>query len=117
MGTRDWLSGWNAGAAQVLAEAETATARAALVDTNGDGRELWFGLDVLSPEGEWVAGLDWDDVDTVRLPERLDGADVVYGWGNEQDGRTTAVEYGDSRFIVRVGRNGWWLLLDDQFHA
>ena len=54
----------------VLAEAETPDARAALVDTNGDGRELWFGLEAQSPFGEWVAVLDWDDVGQHHPRER-----------------------------------------------
>jgi hypothetical protein len=56
---RQWLSGWDASCARVLAEAETPAAWAALVDTNGDGRELWLGLDARHPSGEWVAILDW----------------------------------------------------------
>jgi len=108
---RQWLSGWNARYARVLAEAETSHARAALVDTNGDGRELWFGLDARSPSGEWVPVVDWDDVGGHQPPERAYGLDVIFGWGIGQAREKKIVEYDGKAFPVRVGKNGRWLLI------
>ena len=95
----------------MLAEAETSAARAALVDTNGDGRELWFGLDARSPSGEWMAILDCDDVSGHHPPERVQDLDVIFGWGTGQAREKKVVDYDGSSFPVRVGRNGWWLLI------
>lgn len=111
MGTRDWLAGWSPRCARLLAEAETADARAALVDTNGDGRELWFGLDVRAPSGEWVVAADWDDVGGHQPAGRVDDLDVVFGWGTGQPRQPSVVGYDGVEFPVRVNRNGWWLLV------
>lgn len=51
VGSRDWLTEWT----RTPTGVETDQARAAVVDTDGDGRELWFGLDVRDPS---QAGLD-----------------------------------------------------------
>ena len=108
---RQWLSGWNARYARVLAEAETPDARAALVDTNGDGRELWFGLEAQSPFGEWVAVLDWGDVGEHHPRERAYDLDVIFGWGTGQARKSNVVDYDGDSFPIRAGRNGSWLLL------
>lgn len=63
VGSRDWLTEWSR-FARVHAEVEPDEARAALVDTNADGRELWIGLDVRGPSQAWPMVLDWDDVES-----------------------------------------------------
>ena len=105
---REWLAGWNPRYARILVAVQTPEARAALVDTNGDGRELWFAADVRSPAGEWVMAVDWDDVAGQRPPERLEHCDLVVGWGT---GRRTVVEWDGARSPVTLGTNGWWLLV------
>jgi hypothetical protein len=111
VGSRDWLAGWSPRSSRLLAEAEIATARAALVDTNGDGRELWFGLDVRGPAGEWDQILDWDDVGGQQPVGRLDGHDIVFGWGTGRPRERTVMDYNGTTVRTRVERNGWWLLL------
>jgi hypothetical protein len=111
MADADWLSGWNSRFARVLAQSETSSARAALVDSNGDRRELWFGLDVRSHSGEWVREIDLDDVDGHQPTERIKGTGVIYSWGTAQPRERMTIEYEDSVFPVRVARNGWWLLV------
>lgn len=111
MGTCDWLSEWNFRYSRVLAEVETPAATAALVDTNGDGRQLWFGLYVRSPSGEWVVALDWDDIGGHHPTERLDDLDVIFGWGTGQARQRRVIDYEGVPFPVRVGSNSWWLLV------
>jgi hypothetical protein len=41
--------------------------------------------------------------------ERLDG--VIYGWGTGRPRERKVVDYDGVAYPVRVGRNGWWLLL------
>lgn len=111
MGTRDWLSEWSRHA-RLLAEEKTPEARAALLDTNGDGRELWFGLDVRDPSsGEWAPALDWDDAGGHQPASRLDGTDVIFGWGTSKPRERRRTEHDGIDYAVRVGSNGWWLLL------
>jgi hypothetical protein len=107
----DRLSGWSARHARVLVEQEGPTARAALVDTNGDGRELWFGLELRGPSGEWLRVVEEDDAGGHRPAERLDGSDVIYSWGSGHARERKTVDYEGFTFPVRVERNGWWLLL------
>jgi hypothetical protein len=107
----DWFSGFNARYARVLAECETPTARAALLDTNGDGRELWFGLEVRSPCGEWARAIDEDDAGGHQPTERLEGSNVIYSWGTGRAREKRTVEYEGFSFPVRVLRNGWWLVV------
>lgn len=111
MSTRDWLAEWNRRYARLLIEAETPAARAALVDTNGDGRELWFALDVRSHSGDWDYALDWDDVGGHHPAERLEGLDVIFGWGTGHARERRLIEFDGHGFPIRVGSNGWWLLL------
>jgi hypothetical protein len=112
MTDREWRAGWNPRYARVLAEAEIPGARAALVDTNGDGRELWFGLNALAPSGKWVGVLDWDDVaEHHPLGRAYDDLDVIFGWGTGKARERKVVDYDGKSFKVRVGRNGWWLLI------
>jgi hypothetical protein len=111
MANADWLSGWNSRFARVLAQSETSTARAALVDSNGDGREFWFGIDVRSPSGEWVREFDLDNVGGHQPTERVEGTGVIYSWGTGQSRERKTVEFEGSVFPVRVQRNGWWLLV------
>jgi N-acetylneuraminic acid mutarotase len=108
--TRDWLSEWNR-YARLLAEDEIADARAALVDTNGDGRELWFGLDVRDPSGRWVQALDWDDVDRHQPVERLDETNVLFGSGTGKARVQQQTTHDGIAYATKVGPNGWWLLL------
>jgi hypothetical protein len=111
MADADWLPDWNPRFARVLAQSETSTARAALVDSNGDGRELWFGLDVRSPSGQWDRVIDQDDTGGHQPTERVIGTGVIYSWGTGQPRERKTVEYEGSVFPVRVQRNGWWLLV------
>lgn len=114
VGSRDWLADWSH-FARVLAESEIVDARAALVDTNGDGRELWFGLDVRDPSGAWTMVLDWDDVGGNHPLERAPApdCDVVVGWGTGQARQRRTVDYADGgdSYPVRVNRDGWWILV------
>lgn len=111
MGTRDWLSGWSRHA-HLLVECETADARAALVDTNGDRRELWFGLDVRVPSSsDWIPALDWDDANDHQPPGRLDETDVIFGWGTGKPRARKRIEHNGIVYPIRVDANGWWLLL------
>lgn len=111
MGTRDWLSEWSRHA-RLLAERETPDARTALVDTNGDGRELWFGLDVRDPSsGDWRPALDWDDVGGHQPVNRLEDINVIFGWGTGKPRERRQTEHDGTVYPVRVGSNGWWLLL------
>jgi hypothetical protein len=111
VGRRDWLTGWSPRSSRLLCEIETADARAALVDTNGDGRELWFGLDVRGPSGEWTVALDWDDVGGHQPVGRVDDLDVVFGWGTGQPRQRRVIQYDGVALPVSTNRNGWWLLL------
>lgn len=111
MATKDWLDGWSHRCAHLLAEAETADVRGGLVDTNGDGRELWFGLEVLEPTGDWSMAMDWDDVGHYQPVERRSEVGVVIGWGTDQPGRRKIFTHGGQEFAVCVGSNGWWLLV------
>ncbi|UQX89313.1 hypothetical protein M6D93_04735 [Jatrophihabitans telluris] len=108
---RDWLEGWNPRYARLLAETETPDTRAALVDTNGDGRELWFSIEVRGPSGEWVMALDWDDVGAHQPTGQLLDSDVVFGWGTTGDvGEFRTIDHDGLPFPVRVGPHGWWIL-------
>jgi hypothetical protein len=115
---RDWLAGWNPRFARLLVAVETPEARAGLVDTNGDGRELWFGLDVRSPSGDWAYVLDWDDVDGHQpLTRAHDRLDVIFGWGTGRPGERKTLDYLGESFGVRVRKNGWWLLVSSAPHG
>lgn len=112
MTDRDWLAGWNARYARLLADSETRTVRAALVDTNGDGRELWFGVEVRNPSGEWVTVLDWDDVGVHQSPGKVEHVDVLLGWGTGVPQGREFIEVEGCSFSVRVRRNGWWIFAE-----
>ncbi len=111
MQTGDWLARFHPRYARVLQQAAIGGARATLVDSNGDGRELCFCLEVLEPSGEWTRIMDWDDVGTQVDPHQLDYADVVVGWGTAAPGRPTSADFGGTSYPVEVSPAGWWLLL------
>jgi hypothetical protein len=111
MSDPDWLSQWSVRHATVLVEAATPTTRAALVDSNNDGRELWFGLDLRNASGEWERVVDLDDVGGHEPARRISGSDVVYAWGTGKPRERRSVEYEGFVVPVRVERNGWWLLV------
>lgn len=116
VGSRDWLAEWSR-FARLLADVETDQARAALVDTNGDGRELWFGLDVPDPSQGWSMVLDWDDVDSDHPVERVPDpdSDLAVGWGTGRPRQRETVDRGETgdTFPVGVGRDGWWIVVVD----
>ena len=107
-----WVGGWNRSHVRVLAQVDTDEARAALVDTNGDGRELWFGIEGKSPDGRWVELLDWDDVGGHHPVELLEvGPKILFGWGTGRPREQKTASYRGVEIPVRVNRNGWWLVL------
>lgn len=112
MTDRDWLFGWNERYARVLAETGSGSLRAALVDTNGDGRELWFGIEMRSPSGDWHSVLDWDDVGGHQPPGKIDHVDALFGWGTGYPRERKLIEVEGHSFVVRVGDNGWWILAE-----
>lgn len=118
VGEDGWLGDWNPRFARVLAQRVGQSTRAALVDTNGDGRELWFGFDVREPSGDWVTEVDWDDVSHERAPRPIAELPVAVGWGTGRPGQQHVVKLGGMSFSVQVERSGWWLFLAeaDQSH-
>jgi hypothetical protein len=113
MSDADWrLAGWNANYARGLADVEIGEARAVLVDTNGDGRELAFALEGRSSDGEWIELLNWDDVGGHHPVERVEsGPPVLFGGGTGRPRERKTATYDGGDFSVRVNGNGWWLLL------
>ena len=82
------------------------------VDTNGDGRELWFGLDVReSSSDDWEFALDCDDVGGHEPVSRLEGTNIIFGWGTGKPRERRQTEHDGVSYPIRVGSNGWWLLL------
>lgn len=87
------------------------------MDTNGDGRELWFGLDLKEPSGGWYMALDWEDVDPHRPVGRVDhvdvdvDVDVVFGWGTGEPDQRRIVDFDGVTYPIHVDRDGWWLLV------
>ena len=104
------MSGWNPRFAKVLVETSNPVVRAALVDSNGDGQELWFGLDVRSPSGEWIRAIDLDDVGGHQPVQRLEGTSVVYSWGTGRPRERRQIEFEGAGIPIHVERNGWWLV-------
>ncbi len=111
MKTRDWLAGWSLRHSRVLCQTETADLRAALVDTNGDGRELWFGVEVRNPSGEWQIALDWDDVDRCQPVGRMEHLEVIFGWGTALPHKRELIELDGVAYPVDTNHDGWWLLV------
>lgn len=80
------------------------------MDTNGDGRELWFGLDLREPSGGWYTALDWEDVDPHQPVGRLDHVHAIFGWGTDRPHQRRVADFDGVTYPIHVGRNGWWLL-------
>jgi len=111
MTDRDWLAGWNPRYARLLASSQSDNVRAGLVDTNDDGSELWFGLELRSPDAKWVHGLDWDDVGSHHPLSRFElDRGVVFGWGTGKPKERKTIDVDGQPVSFRVGNNGWWLV-------
>jgi hypothetical protein len=85
MDSPDWLTvgGWHAPSARVLADAVIDGLAAVLVDTNGDGRELWFEVARHDDTEGWEIVHSDADVSETWISE---SGGLVTGWGTGEPG-------------------------------
>jgi hypothetical protein len=55
--------------------------------------------------------LGLDDVGEDHAPEQAHDLDLIFGWGTAQARENKVVDYDGNSFPIRVGTNGWWLLI------
>jgi hypothetical protein len=107
----DWtrIGGWSSPGAKVVFSRATEGFALALVDTNGDGRQLCLDKAEQTADGSWQITSTDDDVTnaggegwTTRF---------VYAWGDGRPGQTIIVDYRNNQHSVVVESDGWWVFL------
>ncbi|MEV6768322.1 hypothetical protein AB0N05_06760 [Nocardia sp. NPDC051030] len=106
------IGGWHPAHACVLAVGGNGIWAVALVDTNGDGREIDIDYLLRDGDGRWHSGTSVgaiSDQPGANIGGSLDLEGPIYCYGRAQRPGPTEVEFDGEQIQVTAASNGWWV--------